>query len=171
MSHSVSLLHGADPSDRLLEDERSPLAADEAFGSESDPLDHEASAPPRTSCVARIVRVFSPSRMLRAGEVSGALGDLGTFLPDVVALANSVRAPSIPVASFVFFSGAWSCWAGVLFDIPIPIQPMHTVVAVVSGRHDSRTAHSPLCLRIRRPTARAVCHHHHHPVHAPAVPD
>eukprot|EP00966_Prymnesium_polylepis_P154103 3558529-Prymnesium_polylepis.1 len=85
-------------------DERAPLASDGAIDA-SEPLTHaEASAPPR-GCAARVAHVFSPSRMLRAGEVSGALGDLGTFLPDVVALATSVRAPNIPVASFVFFSG------------------------------------------------------------------
>lgn len=62
--------------------------------------------------------------------MAGALGDLGTFLPDVVALGTNSLGPAIPVGAMVFFSGLWSIWAGVLFDIPMPIQPMHTVVAV-----------------------------------------
>jgi len=75
--------------------------------------------------LARCRRVLSPHRMLQRGEVSGALGDLGTFLPDVVAL-SSVMGSALPAASFVFFSGLWNLVSGCL-----PIQPMHTVVAVV----------------------------------------
>ena len=62
--------------------------------------------------------------------MAGALGDLGTFLPDVVALGTNALGPAVPVGAMVFFSGLWSVWAGLLFDIPMPIQPMHTVVAV-----------------------------------------
>ena len=79
--------------------------------------------------LARCRRVLSPRRMLQRGEVSGALGDLGTFLPDVVAL-SSVMGSALPAASFVFFSGLWNLVSGCLFDLPLPIQPMHTVVAV-----------------------------------------
>ena len=36
------------------------------------------------------------------------------------------RAP----AAFTFFNGLWSCYAGCAYDIPMPIQPMHAVVAI-----------------------------------------
>ena len=110
-------------------------------------------------CITRAATVFYWRRMLRPGEIAGALGDLGTFLPDVVALGTNPLGPAVPVAAMVrsrrmaifsyfahsstngphnlfsiarqvFFSGLWSVWAGLLFDIPMPIQPMHTVVAV-----------------------------------------
>ena len=68
--------------------------------------------------------------MLRLGEVAGSLGDLGTFLPDLVALSNNSLGAYPAPAAFVFFSGFWSVYAGVAYDLPMPIQPMHTVVAV-----------------------------------------
>ena len=78
----------------------------------------------------RVRRVFSCRRMLRLGEVAGSLGDLGTFLPDLVALSNNSLGAYPAPAAFVFFSGFWSVYAGVAYDLPMPIQPMHTVVAV-----------------------------------------
>ena len=80
--------------------------------------------------IARVRRVFSCRRMLRLGEVAGSLGDLGTFLPDLVALSNNSFGAYPAPAAFVFFSGFWSVYAGVAYDLPMPIQPMHTVVAV-----------------------------------------
>ena len=80
--------------------------------------------------LTRVRRVLWWRRMLRPGEVSGSLGDLGTFLPDVVALSNNLRGAYPVPASFVFFSGAWSLITGCSYDMPLPVQPMHTVVAV-----------------------------------------
>ena len=80
--------------------------------------------------LTRVRRVLWWRRMLRPGEVSGSLGDLGTFLPDVVALSNNPRGAYPVPASFVFFSGAWSLITGCSYDMPLPVQPMHTVVAV-----------------------------------------
>ena len=78
--------------------------------------------------LARARRVLSCRRMLRRNEVAGSLGDLGTFLPDVVSLTN-VGAHPHP-ESFVFFAGVWSVFAGCAYDLPMPVQPMHTVTAV-----------------------------------------
>ena len=80
--------------------------------------------------LTRVRRVLWWRRMLRPGEVSGSLGDLGTFLPDVVALSNNPLGAYPVPASFVFFSGAWSLVTGCSYDMPLPVQPMHTVVAV-----------------------------------------
>ena len=80
--------------------------------------------------LSRAARVLSLRRMLRPSEVSGSLGDLGTFLPDVVSLSNNPHGAYPAPASFIFFSGVWSIYAGCAYDIPMPIQPMHTVVAV-----------------------------------------
>lgn len=82
------------------------------------------------SPVSRAARVLSLRRMLRLGEIAGSLGDLGTFLPDLVSLSNNPNGAYPVPASFVFFSGFWSIYAGIAYDLPMPIQPMHTVVAV-----------------------------------------
>lgn len=54
-------------------------------------------------------------------EVSGSLGDLGTLLPLMIALAVN---NSISLSTTLVFSGLWNILTGVLFGIPLPVQPM-----------------------------------------------
>ena len=54
-------------------------------------------------------------------EISGALGDLGTLLPLMIALAVQ---NSISLSSTLVFSGLWNILTGVIFGIPLPVQPM-----------------------------------------------
>lgn len=54
-------------------------------------------------------------------EVSGALGDLGTLLPLMIALAAQ---GSIKLGSTLVFSGIFNILTGLLFGIPLPVQPM-----------------------------------------------
>lgn len=54
-------------------------------------------------------------------EVSGALGDLGTLLPLMIALAIN---NSISLSTTLVFSGLWNVLTGVCFGIPLPVQPM-----------------------------------------------
>lgn len=54
-------------------------------------------------------------------ELSGALGDLGTFLPLTLALAlqNAIDLPATLVTS-----GLFNLITGAIFGIPLPVQPM-----------------------------------------------
>ena len=54
-------------------------------------------------------------------EISGSLGDLGTLLPLMIALAIN---NSISLSSTLVFSGLWNILTGVAFGIPLPVQPM-----------------------------------------------
>lgn len=54
-------------------------------------------------------------------EISGSLGDLGTLLPLMIALAVN---DSISLSTTLVFSGVWNILTGVLFGIPLPVQPM-----------------------------------------------
>lgn len=54
-------------------------------------------------------------------EISGSLGDLGTLLPLMIALAANY---SISLSSTLVFSGIWNILTGVIFGIPLPVQPM-----------------------------------------------
>lgn len=54
-------------------------------------------------------------------EVSGALGDLGTLLPLMIALAVQ---DSIQLGSTLVFSGLFNILTGLVFGIPLPVQPM-----------------------------------------------
>ncbi|WEW60192.1 hypothetical protein PRK78_005677 [Emydomyces testavorans] len=67
-------------------------------------------------------------------EISGALGDLGTFLPILVALAIN---HSISLPATLVFSGLYNILTGLLFGIPLPVQPMKAIAAVAIARHFS----------------------------------
>lgn len=54
-------------------------------------------------------------------EISGSLGDLGTLLPLMIALA---RQDSIDLGSTLVFSGIFNILTGLIFGIPLPVQPM-----------------------------------------------
>jgi hypothetical protein len=54
-------------------------------------------------------------------EVSGSLGDLGTLLPLMIALAVN---DSISLSTTLVFSGLWNVLTGAVFGIPLPVQPM-----------------------------------------------
>lgn len=56
-----------------------------------------------------------------AAEISGALGDLGTLLPLMITLAVQ---NSIDLSTTLVFSGFFNVATGVIFGIPLPVQPM-----------------------------------------------
>ena len=60
-------------------------------------------------------------------EMSGALGDLGTFIPIVVALA---LANGLDLGTTLIFTGAYNIITGIGFGVPMPVQPMKTIAAV-----------------------------------------
>jgi len=65
-------------------------------------------------------------------EISGSLGDLGTLLPLMIALAVN---NSISLSTTLVFSGIWNILTGVVFGIPLPVQPMKAIAAVAISRH------------------------------------
>jgi hypothetical protein len=77
-------------------------------------------------------------RQSPAAEVSGALGDLGTLLPLMIALALQ---GSINLTSTLVFSGLFNIVTGVVFGIPLPVQPMK--VSSVLYPSPSLSLHSP----------------------------
>ncbi|KAH8685813.1 sulfate transporter-like protein [Tricladium varicosporioides] len=64
-------------------------------------------------------------------EISGSLGDLGTLLPLMIALAVN---NSISLSTTLVFSGLWNILTGVAFGIPLPVQPMKAIAAVAISR-------------------------------------
>ncbi|KAJ9358770.1 putative sulfate transporter [Paecilomyces variotii] len=64
-------------------------------------------------------------------EISGALGDLGTFLPIAIALALN---GTISLSSTLIFSGVFNILTGLFFGIPLPVQPMKAIAAVAIAR-------------------------------------
>lgn len=68
-------------------------------------------------------------------EISGALGDLGTLLPLMLALAQQ---GSISLSSTLVFSGLFNIVTGALFGIPLPVQPMKAIAADVIRNHSDK---------------------------------
>ncbi len=66
------------------------------------------------------------ARLGRA-ELAGSLGDLGTFLPLLVAM--SAR-NGLDFASSLLFAGLFSIATGMMFRIPLAVQPMKAIAAV-----------------------------------------
>lgn len=60
-------------------------------------------------------------------ELSGGLGDLGTFIPLVVSL---VAVCGMDGGTILLFAGLFNILTGVLFNQPIPVQPMKAIAAV-----------------------------------------
>jgi hypothetical protein len=61
-------------------------------------------------------------------EASGACGDLGTFIPHVIgAMTVAGRAPVGVLSGFGIFLIA----TGLFYGLPLPVQPMKTVSAVI----------------------------------------
>ena len=54
-------------------------------------------------------------------EISGSLGDLGTFLPLLVGMSIT---NGLNFASALFFAGLFNIITGVTFSIPMAVQPM-----------------------------------------------
>ena len=70
-------------------------------------------------------------------EISGSLGDLGTFLPITIALSIN---GTISLSSTLVFSGLFNIFTGLIFGIPLPVQPMKAVAAVAIARSSSFTS-------------------------------
>ena len=60
-------------------------------------------------------------------EISGSLGDLGTFLPIVIALSEGNQ---ISLSTTLIFTGIYNILTGALFGIPLPVQPMKAIAAI-----------------------------------------
>ena len=81
--------------------------------------DQAGQAPPRFA---------RPRLAWNLNEVSGALGDLGTFLPHIIGAVTVVGMP--PTGVLVWF-GLFYLAAGLAFGLPIGVQPMKAASAAV----------------------------------------
>jgi MFS superfamily sulfate permease-like transporter len=70
---------------------------------------------------------FHRFRPLDRGEVSGSLGDLGTFIPLLVGMSIT---NGLNFTSALFFAGVFNIVTGLAFSIPMAVQPMKAIAAV-----------------------------------------
>jgi predicted benzoate:H+ symporter BenE len=69
-----------------------------------------------------------PGFRVSGRELSGALGDLGTFLPLVVSV---VKVGGLASTGVLFGFGLFYMASGLIYRLPIPVQPMKAVSAVI----------------------------------------
>src|SRR5438309_1253022 len=61
-------------------------------------------------------------------ECSGACGDLGTFIPHVI---GAITVAGLAPAGVLFGFGAFLIATGLSYGLPLPVQPMKAVSAVI----------------------------------------
>ncbi|XP_050214767.1 molybdate transporter 1 [Mercurialis annua] len=60
-------------------------------------------------------------------ELNGAMGDLGTFIPIVLALT---LASDLNLGTTLIFTGIYNMITGAIYGVPMPVQPMKSIAAV-----------------------------------------
>lgn len=60
-------------------------------------------------------------------ELSGAVGDLGTYIPIVLALTLVTH---LDLSTTLIFTALYNIATGLLFGVPMPVQPMKSIAAV-----------------------------------------
>ena len=70
-------------------------------------------------------------------EIGGALGDLGTFIPLLVGMVNRC---GLQLGPALFCAGLMNVLTGLVFCIPMPVQPMKAIaaVAIAEGMTESQ---------------------------------
>ncbi|KAL3689487.1 hypothetical protein R1sor_015796 [Riccia sorocarpa] len=68
-------------------------------------------------------------------ETSGALGDLGTFIPILLALAY---VNGVDLGTTLLFTGVYNILTGLAFGVPMPVQPMKSIAAVAIAQGPDR---------------------------------
>jgi len=64
---------------------------------------------------------------LNRHEISGSLGDLGTFIPLLVGMSIT---NGLDFTSALFFAGLFNIVTGIMFSIPMAVQPMKAIAAI-----------------------------------------
>ncbi|XP_068652360.1 molybdate transporter 2 [Aristolochia californica] len=67
-------------------------------------------------------------------ELGGSVGDLGTYIPIVLAL---VLVNHVDLCTTLFFTAMYNIVTGLLFGIPMPVQPMKSIAAVAISESET----------------------------------
>jgi MFS superfamily sulfate permease-like transporter len=76
-------------------------------------------APPMPGDTSRLRHLLS--------ELAGAFGDFGTIVPLILAAAVVC---SLPLAPILLFFGIWFIATGLIYRLPVPVEPMKAIAAV-----------------------------------------
>ncbi|KAH6797392.1 molybdate transporter 1 [Perilla frutescens var. hirtella] len=57
-------------------------------------------------------------------KLNGAMGDLGTYIPIILALT---LAKNLDLGTTLIFTGAYNFVTGAIYGVPMPVQPMKSI--------------------------------------------
>ncbi|CAL1375162.1 unnamed protein product [Linum trigynum] len=88
--------------------------------------------PPPTTTILRTLKKNLAIRSKWA-ELNGAMGDLGTYIPIVLALTLS---QDLNLGTTLIFTGIYNIITGAIYGVPMPVQPMKSIAAVAISSPD-----------------------------------
>ncbi|XP_022131374.1 molybdate transporter 1 isoform X2 [Momordica charantia] len=90
---------------------------------------------PQPGIPGRIVEKLKANLVFRSkwGEINGAMGDLGTYIPIVLALTLS---KDLNLGTTLIFTGIYNVVTGLIYGVPMPVQPMKSIVAAALADAD-----------------------------------
>ncbi|KAI3804229.1 hypothetical protein L1987_25616 [Smallanthus sonchifolius] len=92
--------------------------------------------PPQTTSTATLVAKKLKNNLSfqsKWAELNGAMGDLGTYIPIVLALT---LASDLDLGTTLIFTGVYNFVTGAIYGVPMPVQPMKSIAAVAISDHD-----------------------------------
>ncbi|KAK9983652.1 hypothetical protein SO802_033177 [Lithocarpus litseifolius] len=96
-------------------------------------LPTETTHSPLLGCAANFAYKMKANLRFRSkwAELNGAMGDLGTYIPIVLALT---LADDLNLGTTLIFTGVYNIITGAIYGVPMPVQPMKAIAAVaISG--------------------------------------
>ncbi|KAF3447222.1 hypothetical protein FNV43_RR12402 [Rhamnella rubrinervis] len=97
---------------------------------------HETTPNPTSGCIpAKVVHQLRTNLVFRSrwAELNGAMGDLGTYIPIVLALTLS---RNLNLGTTLIFTGIYNFITGAIYGVPMPVQPMKSIAAVAISNSD-----------------------------------
>eukprot|EP00258_Populus_trichocarpa_P006127 XP_002309582.3 molybdate transporter 1 [Populus trichocarpa] len=94
------------------------------------PLQDIQAQAPRSRFLSNVVDKVRDNLVFRSkiwAELNGAMGDLGTYIPIVLALTLSV---DLNLGTTLIFTGIYNILTGAIYGVPMPVQPMKSIAAV-----------------------------------------
>ncbi|KAL7164376.1 hypothetical protein ACSBR2_040313 [Camellia fascicularis] len=86
------------------------------------------SGPPSSSFLATVEKLKNNLAFRsKWAELNGAMGDLGTYIPIVLAMTLS---KNLDLGTTLIFNGAYNIVTGAIYGVPMPVQPMKSIAAV-----------------------------------------
>ncbi|XP_057479051.1 molybdate transporter 1 [Actinidia eriantha] len=91
--------------------------------------------PPASGFPTTVIEKLKTNLAFRSkwAELNGAMGDLGTYIPIVLALT---LAKDLNLGTTLIFTGIYNIVTGAIYGVPMPVQPMKSIAAVAISTPD-----------------------------------